>query len=152
MPDYLKRIWKKSGLVEQEGNFLLPMASNELDQLGMEWERVFRNVKKDKETVEKGQGRSIASVTDVLGRIEGDNNDYTDFLMKFAKLQEEVRVNDDEFDYIYYTYGMCFCQQNFVGFSYYFLIMHDCSTKHKNICLFNSQCLINCFFRRRIEY
>ncbi len=99
-------IWKKSGLVEQEGNFLLPMASNELDQLGMEWERVFRNVKKDKETVEKGQGRSIASVTDVLGRIEGDNNDYTDFLMKFAKLQEEVRVNDDEFDYIYYTYGM----------------------------------------------
>ena len=38
-------IWKKSGLVEQEGNFLLPMASNELDQLGMEWERVFRNVK-----------------------------------------------------------------------------------------------------------
>ncbi len=27
-------IWKKSGLVEQEGNFLLPMASNELDQLG----------------------------------------------------------------------------------------------------------------------
>ena len=82
------------------------MASNELDQLGMEWERVFRNVKKDKETVEKGQGRSIASVTDVLGRIEGDNNDYTDFLMKFAKLQEEVRVNDDEFDYIYYTYGM----------------------------------------------
>ena len=99
-------IWKNSGLIKQDGEFITSESTTDLDQWGNEWDRVFANVKKDKETFENGQGISMSSVTDVIGRIEGDDNDYTDFLYQFAKLQEEVHVNDDEFDYIYYTYGM----------------------------------------------
>lgn len=32
--------------------------------------------------------------------------DYTAFLKKFAALGEAMRINDDEFDYIFYTYGL----------------------------------------------
>lgn len=32
--------------------------------------------------------------------------DYTAFLRKFAVMGEAMKVNDDEFDYIFYTYGM----------------------------------------------
>lgn len=32
--------------------------------------------------------------------------DYTAFLKKFAVLGEAMKVNDDEFDYIFYTYGL----------------------------------------------
>ena len=32
--------------------------------------------------------------------------DFTAFLRKFARMGEHVRVNDDEFDYVYYCYGL----------------------------------------------
>ena len=33
-------------------------------------------------------------------------HDYADFLRRFAVLGEHIQINDDEFDYIYYTYGL----------------------------------------------
>ena len=35
-----------------------------------------------------------------------DRYDYGEFLRKFAVMGEEMHINDDEFDYIYYTYGL----------------------------------------------
>ena len=32
--------------------------------------------------------------------------DYSDFLRRFMTMGETIQVNDDEFDYIYYTYGL----------------------------------------------
>ncbi|MBR2390530.1 MAG: metallopeptidase, partial [Mogibacterium sp.] len=32
--------------------------------------------------------------------------DYTAFLKKFASMGEKMMIDDDEFDYIYYTYGL----------------------------------------------
>lgn len=32
--------------------------------------------------------------------------DYRDFLRKFARMGEHIKINDDEFDYVYYTYGL----------------------------------------------
>lgn len=32
--------------------------------------------------------------------------DYAEFLRQFATVAEELKVNDDEFDYIFYTYGL----------------------------------------------
>ncbi len=39
-------------------------------------------------------------------RVRKDKHDYVAFLKKFAVIGEDIRVNDDEFDYIYYTYGL----------------------------------------------
>ena len=41
-----------------------------------------------------------------LREVNREKYDYTSFLKKFAVRGEVMRVNDDEFDYIFYTYGL----------------------------------------------
>ena len=41
-----------------------------------------------------------------LSAVTREKYDYTTFLKKFAVLGETLGVNDEEFDYIYYTYGL----------------------------------------------
>ena len=38
--------------------------------------------------------------------VNREKYDYTSFLKKFAVMGEAMRINDDEFDYVFYTYGM----------------------------------------------
>lgn len=35
-----------------------------------------------------------------------EHYDYGDFLRKFSVSGEDIQINDDEFDYVYYTYGL----------------------------------------------
>ena len=45
----------------------------------------------------------------LLEQVQVENReryDYRQFLKKFAVLKEEIQIDEDSFDYIYYTYGM----------------------------------------------
>ena len=42
----------------------------------------------------------------MLGELNRERCNYENFLKKFATLGEVMKINDDEFDYIYYTYGL----------------------------------------------
>ena len=52
------------------------------------------------------QGRHAGSLTQNLLAVNREKYDYTAFLKKFAVMGEQMRINDDEFDYIFYTYGL----------------------------------------------
>ena len=41
-----------------------------------------------------------------LRSVTRERQDYRAFLRKFARMGEQIRVNDDEFDYVYYCYGL----------------------------------------------
>ncbi|MFR5092951.1 MAG: hypothetical protein ACLTDR_13990 [Adlercreutzia equolifaciens] len=41
-----------------------------------------------------------------LRKVTREKHDYRAFLRKFARMGEQIRVNDDEFDYVFYTYGL----------------------------------------------
>jgi predicted metal-dependent peptidase len=41
-----------------------------------------------------------------LGEVNRERYDYTAFLKKFAVMGEAMKINDDEFDYVFYTYGL----------------------------------------------
>ena len=41
-----------------------------------------------------------------LRAVTREKCDYSEFLRRFAVLGETMKVNEDEFDYIFYTYGM----------------------------------------------
>jgi len=41
-----------------------------------------------------------------LAAVNREKYDYASFLKKFASIGEVMQVNDDEFDYIFYTYGL----------------------------------------------
>ena len=54
----------------------------------------------------KNQGLMPGGFIQNLREVNRERYDYTAFLKKFAVMGEAMRVNDDEFDYIYYTYGL----------------------------------------------
>lgn len=58
------------------------------------------------ETFSKLQGDRAGSLTQNLQAVNREQYDYTAFLKKFAVRGEVMRLDPDEFDYVYYTYGL----------------------------------------------
>ncbi|MEG0302622.1 vWA domain-containing protein [Gordonibacter sp.] len=51
-------------------------------------------------------GTKGANLAMNLKAVTREKQDYRAFLRKFARIGEHIRVNDDEFDYVYYCYGL----------------------------------------------
>lgn len=75
-------------------------------QLLEEWKNVSRQMKMDIETFSKAKGNVAGGLTQNLLAVTREKYDYSMFLKKFAVLGERMKINDDEFDYIFYTYGL----------------------------------------------
>lgn len=71
-----------------------------------EWAAVARQMKVDLETFSRNHGKQTGALTQNLMAVTRERYNYTEFLKKFAVLGERMKLNDDEFDYIFYTYGM----------------------------------------------
>ncbi len=70
-----------------------------------DWEKIAERVKADLKTFSK----DIAGAETILTSLHESTKkhyDYDEILSRFAVMSEEIRVNPDEFDYIYYTYGL----------------------------------------------
>lgn len=70
------------------------------------WQSIAERMQVDMETFGKLPGNAPGSMTQNLAAITREKYDYTAFLKKFAVLGEAMKINDDEFDYIFYTYGL----------------------------------------------
>ena len=70
------------------------------------WKRIAERMQVDLETFGKQRGLAPGAMTQNLREVNRERCDYTAFLKKFAVRGEVMRVNDDEFDYIFYTYGL----------------------------------------------
>ena len=70
------------------------------------WEQVSNQIQMDLEVFSKTQGDKAGNMLQNLRSVNREKYDYTAFLKKFAVLGEAMKVNEDEFDYIYYTYGL----------------------------------------------
>ena len=70
------------------------------------WEQVSNPNQIDLEVFSKQQGDKAGNMMQNLRSVNREKYDYTAFLKKFAVLGEAMKVNEDEFDYIYYTYGL----------------------------------------------
>ena len=71
-----------------------------------EWKDIAEKVQDALETIFKEQGDSAGGLMQNLSAVTREKYDYTTFLKKFAVLGETLGVNDEEFDYIFYTYGL----------------------------------------------
>lgn len=56
--------------------------------------------------VSKGLGYTAGIDVQLLRSISQKRYDYGEFLKRFLSINETIEVNDDEFDYIFYTYGL----------------------------------------------
>ena len=71
-----------------------------------DWKEIAARIEMEIETFAKVRGRYASSLVQNLRTVNREKYDYADFLRKFAAVNETVRVSDDEFDYIYYNYGL----------------------------------------------
>ena len=60
----------------------------------------------DMETFGKQRGDSAGNMLQNLQAVNREKYDYAEFLRKFAVRGEVMKINDEEFDYIFYTYGL----------------------------------------------
>lgn len=78
-------------------------ASSSMEQT---WKDISARMQMDLETFSKLQGDKAGALTQNLRELNRERYDYTAFLKKFAVRGEVMRPDPDEFDYIYYTYGL----------------------------------------------
>lgn len=71
-----------------------------------DWTAISERMQVDLETFSKIQGRDPGGLLQGLKEVNRERYDYTAFLRKFAVRREAMKINDDEFDYIFYTYGL----------------------------------------------
>ncbi len=70
------------------------------------WREIAQRMQIDLETFSKMRGDRAGNLTQNLREVNRERYDYTEFLRKFAVRGEIMKVNPDEFDYIFYTYGL----------------------------------------------
>ncbi|MBQ7712698.1 MAG: metallopeptidase [Clostridia bacterium] len=76
------------------------------DKLADKWKDIADRIKQDLETFSKNRGDGAGNLMQSLRDVTREKYDYTAFLKKFATMHEALIVNDEEFDYVYYTYGL----------------------------------------------
>lgn len=80
--------------------------NDETSQEEREWEDISRQIEMNLETFSKEWGDDARDLISSLSIANRRTYDYSDFLRRFATVSEDMRINDDEFDYIFYTYGL----------------------------------------------
>ena len=83
-----------------------PVRGAAAGRINLFWEQVSHQIQMDLEAFSKQQGRNTGNMMQNLRSVNREKYDYTEFLKKFAVLGETMKVNEDEFDYIYYSYGL----------------------------------------------
>lgn len=70
------------------------------------WKDISEKMQMDLETFSKMQSDRAGNLIQNLNAVNREKYDYTAFLKKFATPGEVMKINDDEFDHIFYTYGL----------------------------------------------
>lgn len=86
-----------------------PGETEKSSSMGMQesiWKDVSERLQQDLETFSKTRGDTAGQMMQNLKSVNREKYDYTSFLKKFAVIGEAMKINDDEFDYIFYTYGL----------------------------------------------
>lgn len=71
-----------------------------------EWKDVARQMEVDLQTFSAEWGDEAGGLLQALSVANRRHADYSTFLRRFMTRAEELKINPDEFDYVFYTYGL----------------------------------------------
>lgn len=91
---------------DQQEDASTAQAQAALSALLQDWQHIAEQMQTDLETFHKQRGDEAGGMMQNLRAVNREKYDYTAFLKKFAVMGEAMRINDDEFDYVFYSYGM----------------------------------------------
>lgn len=70
-----------------------------------QWKKISERIKAELKSFSEDRSGD-QSILQNLEEATKEHYDYGDFLRKFSVSGEDMQINDDEFDYVYYTYGL----------------------------------------------
>ena len=100
------RLWISGDEIRAREIFLSKSAAERLDERVKRWMKVQQTARSEADSARHSMGDQAGSRRDRITDLKRDDYDYSEFLKRFARRTEEVRVNPEEFDYISYTYGL----------------------------------------------
>ena len=77
-----------------------------LPQRKQQWDETREQMQTEMETFAKDSAEDAPELYEQIRAGNRERYDYRDFLRKFAVLREEMKVDMDSFDYIFYNYGL----------------------------------------------
>lgn len=97
---------KKEFLVDDHSKWDQAGQNRPEQQREKQWDDIRDRMQTEMETFSKEATDDLKSFSEMV-RVENRKRyDYRDFLRKFSVLKEEMKVDMDSFDYIFYNYGM----------------------------------------------
>ncbi|MCR5686408.1 MAG: VWA-like domain-containing protein [Lachnospiraceae bacterium] len=82
-----------------------PGDADELTVTAEQWEKIARRVAAELKSFSKDV-RGSETILLNINELSRRKYDYDDIIRRFAVMSEEIKVSPDEYDYIYYTYGL----------------------------------------------
>lgn len=76
-----------------------------LEITAAQWKKISERIKAELRSFSEDRSDD-KSILQNLEEATKEHYDYGDFLRKFSVSGEDMQINDDEFDYVYYTYGL----------------------------------------------
>lgn len=71
-----------------------------------EWEEIGKKIETELASYRADRGGETESLVANLTLANRKVCNYADFLRQFSTIAEDIKINDDEFDYLFYTYGL----------------------------------------------
>lgn len=81
-------------------------SEDEFEAARQQWEQIGRQVEMEIAARIDSMGDTAGALVMNLALANRPPVDYAEFLRRFATMTEEIKLNDDEFDYVFYTYGL----------------------------------------------
>lgn len=83
-----------------------PKVEQQIQSLQNKWEEISEKTQTEMETFAKDREEETGDMVRSLQVENRKKYDYRNFLKQFSVLREEMQVDDDSFDYGFYTYGL----------------------------------------------
>ena len=91
---------------EGPAHMLRTVARPSVQQQQEAWRRVSKALAVNLQTYAPGRGKKLSGLVSEVEEHLHERVDYADFLYQFATTGEVLKLSQDEFDYIFYTYGL----------------------------------------------
>ncbi len=101
-----KREDNQAGDSKKGGNTLTQHSNESLENPEEAWREITKQIIRDTDFLSAARGINAGNGLEVLKAVTQEQYDYSDLLKRFIETNEALEINDDEFDYIYYTYGL----------------------------------------------
>ena len=101
-----KREDDREGPSQNGGKTLTEFSNSNAEKPEDAWREITKQIIRDLDIFPSQMGSNIGESLQILGAVTREEYDYSELLKRFIETDESLEINDDEFDYIYYTYGL----------------------------------------------